>query len=194
MQWYVDFLSFVYHEGNVVVQDAQNLSIVGRYPERLACSVLLSAAIPHRVGPTSQNAQGPKTAAWVPPGLRLLSYKLHSAALCPMQSCQRRLKQSSFLQDVPSMPERYNSLPRLKLEPKEDPMQHGGAPMSAPARSAGLVDLAGASPHPPCRSTGVHAAWPADLLGQDMLVRGVGGSTTDRGAARKLRPWLRCVD
>ncbi len=59
-------------------------------------------------------------------------------------------------QDVPSMAERYNSLPRLKLEPAEDPMQQGDAPMSAPARSTGLLELAGASPHAHGRSTGVH--------------------------------------
>ena len=54
------------------------------------------------------------------------------------------------------MPERYNSLPRLKLEPNEDPMQQGDAPMSAPARSTGLLDLAAASPHGHSRPTGVH--------------------------------------
>ncbi len=60
------------------------------------------------------------------------------------------------MQDIPSVPERYNSLPRLKLEPNEDPMQQGDAPMSAPARSTGHLDLAGASPHGPGRPTGVH--------------------------------------
>ena len=60
------------------------------------------------------------------------------------------------MQDVTSVPERYNSLPRLKLEPVEDPMQQGDAPMSAPARCIGLLDLAGASPHAPGRSAGVH--------------------------------------
>ena len=65
------------------------------------------------------------------------------------------------------MPDRYNSLPRLKLEPVEDPMQQGDVPMSAPARSTGLQELPGASPHAHCRATGVLAAQRTDWLQQD---------------------------
>ena len=59
-----------------------------------------------------------------------------------------------LVQETVSVPERCSSLPGLKIEAPEDPLQYNDATMSALGRCTDLQEPSGFSPKGPCRSLG----------------------------------------